>query len=85
MVLNQKLSTREDGRQINHYWMMKNMMCNLAEDMLSNWSKAWVAIHTMKSKISQIEAQITAMDNSFAWKGTAGISSLNGRKAVGRA
>ena len=55
-VLNQKLSTGEDGSQINHYWMMKNMLCNLAEDMLSNWSEAWVVVHTMKSKITEIEA-----------------------------
>ena len=51
--------------------------------MLNNWSEAQVAVHTMKSKISKIEAQHTAMENSFAWKGTASISSLNGMKAGG--
>ena len=60
-VLNQKLSTGEDGSQINHYWMMKNMLCNLAEDMLSNWFEARVVVHTMKSKITEIEAQLMAM------------------------
>ena len=35
-VLNRKLSTGEDGSRINHYWMLKNMLCNLVEDMLSN-------------------------------------------------
>ena len=55
-VLNQKLSTGEDGSQINNYWMMKNMLCNLAEDMLNNWSKARMAVHTMKSKIAEIDA-----------------------------
>ena len=59
------------------------MLCNLAEDMLSNWSKAQVVVHTMKSKITEIEAQLMAMDNSFSWKGAAHMSSLNGRKAGG--
>ena len=35
-VLNHKLSTGEKGGRINHYLMLKNMLCNLAEDMLSN-------------------------------------------------
>ena len=41
-------------------------------------------MHTMKSKITDIEAQLTAMDNSFAWKGMASISSLHGMKKGGR-
>ena len=63
--------------------MMKNMLCNLAEEMLSNWSEARIAVHSMKAKIGEIDAQLTVMDNSFAWKGTASISSLNVRKAGG--
>ena len=35
-ILNQKLKTGEDGNQINHYWLMKNMLCNLMEYMLIN-------------------------------------------------
>ena len=35
-ILNQKLETGEDGNQINHYWLMKNMRCNLMEYMLIN-------------------------------------------------
>ena len=65
--------------------MMKNMLCNLTKDMLSNWSEARVAVHNMKTKITEIEAQLTAMDNSFAWKGTTGISGLSGMKVAGRA
>ena len=67
----------EEGGQINHYWMLKSMFCNLAEDMLSNWSEARIAAHSMKAKIIEIDAQLMAMDNSFSWKGTASISSLN--------
>ena len=63
---------------------MKNMLCNMVEDILSNWSEAQVVVHTMKTKITDIEAQLTAMDNSFAWKGTTSISSLNGMKVGGR-
>ena len=31
----------------------------------------------MKTKIAEIDAQLTAMDKSFSWKGTASISILN--------
>ena len=51
--------------------------------MLSNCSKDWVVVYTMKSKIADIEAQFIAMENSFSWKGTASISSLNGMKKGG--
>ena len=60
---------------------MKNMLCNLVEDMLTNWSDARDSVLAVKSRIAEIDAQLTAMDNSFSWKGTAGISghgSLNG-------
>ena len=80
-VLNRKLSIVEDGSRINHYWMMKNMLCNLAEDMLSNWAEAKMAVHTMKMKIAEIDAMLTDLDKTFSWKGTASISSLNIHKS----
>ena len=76
-VLNCKLSTGEEGGNINHYWMLKNMLYNLAEDMLSDWAEARIAVHSMKTKIAEIDAQLTAMDKTFSWKGTTSISSLN--------
>ena len=65
--------------------MLNNMLCNLVEDMLSNWVKAQIAVQSMKSKITEMDAQLTAMDNSFSWKGTASISSLNVHKTGGGA
>ena len=65
--------------------MLKNMLCNLAEDMLSNWAEVRIAVHSMKTKIAKMDAQLTAMDNSFSWKGTASISSLNVHKIGGGA
>ena len=45
--------------------------------MLSNWVEARIAVHSMKTKIAEIDAQLSAMDKTFSWKGTASISSLN--------
>ena len=59
------------------------MLYNLVEDMLNNWSEARIAVHSMKAKIVEIDAQLTAMDNSFSLKGTASISSLNVHKMGG--
>ena len=84
-VLNRELSTGKEGGRINHYWMLKNMLYNLAEDMLSNWAEARIAIHSMKAKIAEMDAQLTAMDNYFSWKGMASISSLNVHKTGGGA
>ena len=84
-VLNCNISTGEEGGRINHYWMLKNMLCNLAEGMLSNWVESRIAVHSMKAKIAEIDAQLTAMDKSFSWKGTASISSLNVHNSGGGA
>ena len=61
------------------------MLCNLVEDMLSNWMEAWIAVHSMKTKIAEIDAQLTAMDKSFSWKGTISISSMNVHNSGGGA
>lgn len=74
-VLNQKLATGQGEGQVNHYWLTKNMLCNLVEDMLSNWSDARDSVHAMKTRMAEIDSQLTTMDNSFAWKGTVGITS----------
>ena len=49
--------------------MLKNMLNNLVEDMVSNWAEAQIAVHSMKIKIFEMDAQLTAMDKSFSWKG----------------
>ena len=65
-VLNQKLATDQDGSQINHYWFMKNMLCNLVEDMINTWYDACSFVLTVKTRIAEIDAQLAAMDNLFA-------------------
>ena len=77
-VLNQKLATGQDGSQVNHYWLMKNMLCNLMEDMLINWVDARDMVQTVKTRISEIDAQLIAMESAFASKGNAGISGHGG-------
>ena len=61
------------------------MLCNLAEDMISNWAEDRMAVHSMKMKIVEIDAQLTELDKTFSWKGTASISSLNVQKSRGEA
>ena len=56
------------------------MLCNLAEGMLSNWAEARMVVHSMKMKIAKIDTQLTKLDKTFSWKGTASISSLNVHK-----
>ena len=77
-IFNQKLATGQDGSQINHYWLMKNMLYNLVEDMITNWVDARDTVQTVKTRISEIDAQLTTMESSFAWKGNARISGHDG-------
>ena len=58
---------------------MKNMLCNLVEDMLNNWVEARDFVLTMKTGMVEIDAQLTAINNSFSYKGTASISAHGGR------
>ena len=44
-----------------------------------------MAVHTMKTKNTEIDAQLTELDKTFSWKGTASISSLNVQKSGGKA
>ena len=38
-VLNQCLTTGKGGSRINQYWLVKNMLGNLLEDMINNHSE----------------------------------------------
>ena len=49
------------------------MLCNLVEDMLSNWFDARDSVLAMKTRMVEIDSQLTTLDNTFAWKGTIGI------------
>ena len=43
--------------------------------------EARIAIHSMKTKVVEIDAQFSAMDKTFSWKGMKSISSLNVHKS----
>ena len=81
-VLNQKLASKQGGSHVNHYWLIKNMLCNLVEDMLSNWSDARDSVLVMKTRMAEIDSQLTALDNTFTWKGTVGIIGYGGLGGV---
>ena len=44
-----------------------------------------MAVHSMKIKIAEIDAQLTELDKTFSSKGTTSISSLNVQKSRGEA
>ena len=39
-VVFENLSFGRNGRRINHYWMIKNMMAMLMEDLKNKWNGA---------------------------------------------
>ena len=52
---------------------MKNMLCNLMEDMLTRDT-----VQMVNTRILEIDAQLTAMESSFAWKGNVGFTGHGG-------
>ena len=62
---------------------MKNILCNLVEDMLNNWSDTRDSVLAIKTKIVDNDAQLTTMDKSFAWKDNASISGHAGLSGGG--
>ena len=59
------------------------MLCNLVEDMLSCWSDARDSVLVMKARMAEIDSQLMTLDNTFAWKGTVGITGHGGLRGGG--
>ena len=72
--MNHHLATRHGGRRINHYWLVKNMIGNLIEDMLGNWSVARDKVLAVKAKMVKMDCQLNSLDINFAWKCMAGTT-----------
>ena len=71
-MLNHRLAYQQGGSQINHYWILKNMLGNIVEYMLSNGPEARDIVLVLKAKMRETDTQLTSLDNTFAWNCMAG-------------
>ena len=67
-VVNQRLAAGHGGSKINHYWLVKNMLGNIMEEMLGNWSVSRDTFLEVKEKIDEMDGQLNSLDANFAWK-----------------
>ena len=49
LLVNEQLATGRGGGKINHYWLIKNMMGVLMEDMLGSWSSTHNTVLSAKA------------------------------------
>ena len=67
-LVNEQLAIGKGRGKINHYWMIKNVMGVLMEDMLGSWSSTCNNILLVKAKMINMDNQLNNLDATFAWK-----------------
>ena len=60
-VVNQCLAIGHGDSRINHYWMVQNMLGNLMEDMLSNWSADHDTVLAVEEKMAKLDGHLSSM------------------------
>ena len=67
-LFNENIAIHSGGGKINHYWLIKNMMGTLMEDMLSIWSSPSSTVLSVKAKLIDLDDQLNGLDATFSWK-----------------
>ena len=67
-LVTEHFARRRGGGQINHYWLIKNMMGTLMEEMLSNWNYTRSSVLSAKSKLIELDSQLNRLDVTSTWK-----------------
>ena len=60
------LATGNYGNQINFYWLVKNMLDNLVEEVLANWSAATSSILNVRGLLVDMDTKFSSLNASFA-------------------
>ena len=76
-MVSKNLARDIDGGSLNHYWIVKNMMGSLMEEMLGRWNNSKLAILEGRSKMLDLDMVIMDRDMMAMWKKLAvGVDSL---------
>ena len=62
------LATGIGGDHLNHYWIVKNMMGSLMEEMVGTWNYTQSSILQEKTRLIEIDTQLNKWDATSAWK-----------------
>ena len=76
-LVNENLTRDIDGGSLNHYWIVKNMMGTLMEEMLGRWNHTKLEISQATTKMVELDMVITHRNVMAIWKKLAmGVDSL---------
>lgn len=67
-MVTEQLASGRDGGQVNNYWLVKNMMGILMDDMLKNWNSAKDTILATRAALIELDEKLGGLEASFAWK-----------------
>ena len=67
-LVNERPDTGRGRGKINHYWLIKNMMGVLMEDMLRRWSSTRNIFLPVKANMTYMDNHLSILDATFAWK-----------------
>ena len=67
-LVNENIARDIDGVSPNHYWIVKNMMVLLMEEMLEKWNNSKLAISEGASKMLELDMLIMERDMMDMWK-----------------
>ena len=60
------LATGKYGNQINFYWLVKNMLVNLVEEVLMNWSTTTTSVMDVRGLLVHLDRKLASLDASLA-------------------
>ena len=60
-VVSEHLASERNGGKINYYWIMKNMMVMLSEDMKTKWNGTRDMVQSMHTYLNQTNAQLSTL------------------------
>ena len=67
-MVNENIAHDIDGVRPNHYWITKNMMGLLMEEMLGKWNDTKLAISEAMSKMMELDMLIMERDMMDMWQ-----------------
>ena len=67
-LINENLFRGIGGGRLNNYWIIKNMMGSLMEEMVGTWNYTRSSVLQEKTKLIEHDTQLNRQDATAAWK-----------------
>ena len=64
-VVSEHLASGRNSGQINHYWMIKNIMTMLMEDLTNKWNGVGDMAQIKRTYLNQTDAHLSTLENNF--------------------